>query len=327
MMSNQPNDHLWSIILAGGEEEQISPFIEQWLGHSMPKQFCTFVGTRSMLQHTIDRADCLSPREHKVIVVDEIHRHLLIPYFKKHRAGQVVLQPKSCKTGAGVFLPLTFVLARDSNATVIIYPPDHFVFPEERFVETIQQAIKIVELMTDRIILLGAQPTHLEFENQWLERGEIIGCSTGARLHKVKDFIEILDPIQGLRALASRALWNTSVIAAKATTLWHLGWNCFPELMDRFAQLRGEIGTPRENQILQAIYGEFPHRNFSSDFLQRVLDRVSVLELEGVLWSDWRSPERIVETLRLIGKEPAFPKDLVNNGIGSGWSRSQIEVG
>jgi hypothetical protein len=31
------------------------------------------------------------------------------------------------------------------------------------------------------------------------------------------------------------------------------------------------------------------------------------MELEGVLWSDWGSERRIVETLERIGKSPLFP--------------------
>lgn len=38
------------------------------------------------------------------------------------------------------------------------------------------------------------------------------------------------------------------------------------------------------------------------------------MELSGVLWSDWGKPERIVETLRRIGKSPAFP--LANAATG-----------
>ena len=48
---------LWSIILAGGDGERTRPFIQEWLGVAVPKQYCTFVGTRSMLQHTWDRAN------------------------------------------------------------------------------------------------------------------------------------------------------------------------------------------------------------------------------------------------------------------------------
>jgi mannose-1-phosphate guanylyltransferase len=34
--------------------------------------------------------------------------------------------------------------------------------------------------------------------------------------------------------------------------------------------------------------------------------QIAVLELNGVLWSDWGRRERIEETLREIGKQPAF---------------------
>jgi len=51
-MSEPSKKALWSIILAGGEGERTRPFIERWLGYHRPKQYCSFVGNRSMLQHT-----------------------------------------------------------------------------------------------------------------------------------------------------------------------------------------------------------------------------------------------------------------------------------
>lgn len=48
------NNH-WFIILAGGDGKHARPMVEQWLGYHKPKQFCSFVGQRFMLQHTWDR--------------------------------------------------------------------------------------------------------------------------------------------------------------------------------------------------------------------------------------------------------------------------------
>ncbi len=45
----EKHDGLWSIVLAGGEGERLRPFVERWLGRHRPKQYCAFVGTRSML--------------------------------------------------------------------------------------------------------------------------------------------------------------------------------------------------------------------------------------------------------------------------------------
>jgi mannose-1-phosphate guanylyltransferase len=37
--------------------ERLRPFVQRWLGRHKPKQYCTFIGTRSMFQHTLDRSD------------------------------------------------------------------------------------------------------------------------------------------------------------------------------------------------------------------------------------------------------------------------------
>ena len=68
------------------------------------------------------------------------------------RVGTVLFQPANRDTGAGVFLPLTYVRARDPLATVIIYPSDHFVYPEERFLDTVRDAV---------IARSAARPTYL----------------------------------------------------------------------------------------------------------------------------------------------------------------------
>ena len=57
-----------------------------------------------MLQHTLDRADQLSCKDQKVTVVSQTHHRQAWPHFEKQVAGQVILQPRNCNTGAGIFL-------------------------------------------------------------------------------------------------------------------------------------------------------------------------------------------------------------------------------
>jgi mannose-1-phosphate guanylyltransferase len=79
-------DDLWSIILAGGEGERLRPLMQRWLGQHKPKQYCTFVGTRSMLQHTLDRADQISDPEQKVTV---IAGHTVVTLGRNSRSGKL----------------------------------------------------------------------------------------------------------------------------------------------------------------------------------------------------------------------------------------------
>ena len=80
-------DKLWSIVLAGGEGERLKPFVQRWLGRHRPKQYCTFIGTRSMFQHTLDRADQITAPKNKVTVVGRTHQREARAQFHQEKLG------------------------------------------------------------------------------------------------------------------------------------------------------------------------------------------------------------------------------------------------
>lgn len=309
MAQSKSDDFLWSVVLAGGEGERTRPFIERWLGYHLPKQYCSFVGTRSMLQHTWDRAERLTGADRNVTVMAQQHHVLAWRQIERQRGGTVIFQPQNRDTAAGVFLPLAYVRAWDAEATVVLFPSDHFIYPEEPFMAQVRRVAGAVDWLADRLILLGLPPTNLEVEYGWIEPGETLGWCGGCAVKAVNTFLEKPDRVRAVKAMARGALWNTMVLAGKVETLWTLGWKCFPEIMVRFEQLVEAIGTPLEGATLKEMYREMPRRNFSSDLLQRVPERVGVVELRDVMWSDWGKPERIVDTLRQIGKTPAFEQE------------------
>ncbi|WP_447962686.1 sugar phosphate nucleotidyltransferase [Nitrospira sp. Ecomares 2.1] len=325
MLSTQVN-HLWSVVLAGGEGERTRPFIEQWLGGHKPKQYCTFVGKRSMLQHTLDRADRLVYPEHKVTVIGRNHREFLNEAMEREKSGHVIVQPHNSGTAAGVFLPLTFVRAWDADATVAIFPSDHFVFPEARFVETVRRGIRASHFLQDRLILFGVSPSHPELDYGWINLSEVLGWSSGSCIRLAGSFLEKPNIIEGKQAMANGALWNTLVMVGKVATLWKLGWENLPTMMERFERLGTVIGTVHENETLHEIYRDMPVLDFSRELLQRIPKHLGVMEFEEVLWSDWGQPERIVQTLKTLGKEPAFPSDILQRSLAPIQTIPHVEV-
>jgi mannose-1-phosphate guanylyltransferase len=311
MMDSQMSNRVWSIVQAGGDGGRIKAFIQRWLGRSKPKQYCAFVGGRSPFQHTLDRAAMLCQRERIVSVIAREHQREAWSQLDGRSGGMVLLQPKNCDTAAGIYLPLTYIRARDPKATVVFYPSDHFVYPEHRFLESVERAVWTVEWLPDRLVFLGVSPDRLELDYGWITPGERLDGSTTYQINAVDGILEEPTAAQADTALARGALWNTSVLVAKGETLWELGWQCFPDLMRLFEGLSKAIGTPLEEKALDAIYREMPPYNFSSDLLQRVPEHVAVIEMTGVLWSDWGKPERIANTLRQIGRQPVFPLECL----------------
>ena len=303
--AHQDERSLWSIILAGGEGQRIGSTIQGWLGRRLPKQYCVFTGSRSMLQHTVDRADRVSQPDRKITVIDRGH-HEEARRQLQHRRGRVVDQPADCDTAAGVFLPLTYVRAQDPTALVVVFPSDHFVYPEQEFIEIVQRAVRAANAVRDKVLLLGVRPEGLEPDYGWIHLGDRIEQGGEFDLHAVKAFLEKPGPTKAKAALAAGALWNTLVMVSRVETLWRLGWRALPAMMQLFDRLEKAVGTEDEEAVLASVYLTMPHRNFSFDVLQPVPSHVAVMEVRGVLWSDWGRPERIVDSLQRIGKQPAF---------------------
>lgn len=301
--------NLWSIVLAGGDGVRTKEFIRRWLGYENPKQYCAFVGTRSMFQHTLDRAARLTPWERVAVVAARHHQHEVWSQLDGRPAGMVLLQPKNVDTAAGIFLPLTYILACDPQATVVIYPSDHFIYPEDLFLSAVDQAVQGSTVLGGRPILLAAKPDSLELEYGWIKPGRVLSWAAEAAFHTVEAFFEKPDETTAREARADGSLWNTMILAAKGEELWRLGWMWFPEMMAFFERLKAAIDSAEELRVLDAIYETMPRRNFFSHLLQCAPDRLTVMEMKDVLWSDWGSPERILSGLEKFGRRPAAAED------------------
>jgi mannose-1-phosphate guanylyltransferase len=307
-------EHLWSIILAGGNGDRVSALVERWKGRPIPKQYCAFVGRRSMLQHTLARADVLGKREHQLTLIARDHQNEAQLQLADHWPGRVIIQPVNRDTLPGILLPLTHVYARDSKATVVIYPSDHFIYPESRFKRVILSAVQAVKERPHMLVLLSALAEGIELDYGWICPGRKIWESGESIMYSVNRFLEKPSHADAVSAMESSGMCNTLIIVVKAQNLWRLGWSYFPEIMKHFERLHHAIGTTRENDVLEEIYDVMPSQNFSTGLLTLADKRIGVMPMAGVLWSDWGREKRIVETLKRIGKQPNFPTiPLVGN--------------
>lgn len=286
----------WAVILAGGEGSRLSELTMSRFGEHRPKQYCAFLGERSMFEHTMDRATALVGRQRIVTVIGRGHSRFLGAALSSEICGFVVEQPRNCDTAPGIFLPLAYVLAYDAEATVNIFPSDHYIRPNELFLDCMDQAAYLAEHDESRLVLAAAVADEPQTEYGWIQPGHAVeGCVGEART--VRRFHEKPDAALARRFHAEGFLWNTFIMAAKAKSLWALGWEFEPVMMRRFEALRKAIGTQAEGHILSEIYEGMESANFSKKILELAASKTLVLPLRDVEWSDWGSPERIQETL------------------------------
>src|SRR3990172_1569963 len=78
------------LVLAGGEGKRLKRFIYQLRASQVPKQYINVIGTRSMLEHTFDRAERLIPRERLFTVASRAARP-----FPNRAPGNQAKPPRS----------------------------------------------------------------------------------------------------------------------------------------------------------------------------------------------------------------------------------------
>jgi mannose-1-phosphate guanylyltransferase len=288
---------LWSLVLAGGNGERLRDYTEQCFGAYRPKQYCTFLGKRSMIQHTWARAKALCVPHQVVTVMDQSHWGYVRAQLIQEPLGRLVWQPENRGTGPGVFLPLSYIRAHDPHATVILWPSDHFISPVEPMIQVIRDAAALVQEHTHRMVLLTVPPQSQEQDYGWVIPGDRLPNSGGSQVREVRRFVE--KPQRGqLEDIAlSGGQWNTLVLIANVQTLWEAGRQCIPEVVMPLEEHAGGIGTSSEHQRLLHLYRTMPTRNFSSDLLSLIPQQLHMMDLTGVYWSDWGRPERIQETI------------------------------
>lgn len=295
------------IVLAAGDGMRLRPLIHRLRGDALPKQYVNFIGTRSMLEHTLHRAEKLIPPERLFTVVSE--SHLDYPEVRRQLRGRpretVVLQPENRETGPGLFLPLIYLWKRYPNSTIAVFPSDHFILEEDLFIAHVGLAFHVVERDPDRIVLLGVEPDRPEPQYGYILPDAEAGDLASLGIRKVSRFIEKPDAATAGELALKGGLWNTLVMVFHAKTLLDLARRMAPTLYDSFRRIWEAIGSRGEKEVVNKAYRSMGLLNFSTGLLEGLPlnypAHLSVLPLRGVLWSDWGSAGGVLSVLRKTG--------------------------
>jgi mannose-1-phosphate guanylyltransferase len=290
-MNEVPRRHLWTIILAGGDGVRLRQLTRALHGEECPKQFAMIHGGRSLLQWTVSRALRWSTADRIVVVVSAEREG----QARKQLAGQgpiqVIAQPCNRGTGPGLLLPMARIMAHDPEARVVVLPSDHYVRDEGPFEHSIRLAIAASD---DQVALIGAVPDHAETQYGWIVTGRTLAARRGS---VVNHFCEKPPAALAERLLQQGALWNTFIMAGAARHFWALGAEHISAASSLFERYRDAVGGADEAAVLEDIYRYMPVSDFSRDVLQKA-SGLRAVPLEDCGWSDWGTPERVLDSLR-----------------------------
>jgi len=316
--SNAPASSMrCGIVLSAGNGTRLREFVRQRRGDDLPKQYINFVGRRSMLEHTWDRAERLISAQRLFVVVAKEHLkfHEVNRQLALKPPQSLIIQPGNRETAPGILLPLLHVYKHYPDATVALFPSDHFVHEEERFMGHVDRAFHLVESDSSRLVLLGLEPDGPDPDYGYIVPGGTIDGSQGDSARQVEMFVEKPSTKVAAKIIDRGALWNTMVMVFACKTLLSVIERAAPKLYRAFEPIQNALGTADELEVVEQVYRKLPSLNFSTGILEALpfehRRALLVLPVRGVSWSDWGTSDRLSSMLDRLGADDARRESAV----------------
>ena len=301
-----PEIERWAVILAGGSGSRLQSFTQRLFGEARPKQFCNLFGDDTLLGYTRSRIASVIPSSETAYVVVRAHA----PYYREHLADvpahQIFTQPADFGTTAAIAYGAARIAAIRPNAVAGFFPADHHFEDEPAFAHKLEQAYALAAQWDDTVLLLGAQAEHADIEYGWIEPGDPLIAegpgSAGTPLFRVRRFWEKPSAEIARGLLESGCMWNTFVMVGRVRSFLAILRASVPAVYRAFEPLLKIENS--EPAALTRVFGNVTPGDFSQQVLSALPDRLAVLRLDNVGWSDLGTPERLKAAWARLGTTP-----------------------
>jgi mannose-1-phosphate guanylyltransferase len=245
------------VILAGGSGTRFWPRSRR----ARAKQVLALDGERSMLQQTTERLKPLAGLEKTWIITNEYLAHEIADQLPGVPEGQIVQEPVARNTAPACGLA-AFLIERDNPDAVLgVFPSDHVIGDEPRFLKALQKAIALAAA-GDNIVVLGIEPVRAETGYGYIETGDL--TADGDALH-VRRFTE--KPNQNRAedfVSAGNYYWNSGMFLWSARTLANAVREHLPETAPLLESIAAAYGTPQFDEVFRVLYPKC--ENISVDY-------------------------------------------------------------
>jgi len=238
------------VIMAGGAGTRFWPASTE----NRPKQFLRLVGTRSLLQHSYDRALRLTSSERVLVLTGRKLISLVREQLPELSAEQVIGEPVRRDTAAAVCLAALAARARYGESVVITLTSDHLIEPVEEFVRVVESAAAAAA-EASVLYTLGIPPTYAATGYGYLQRGARVSRSGGSAHYDLARFREKPDRETAEAFLRSKDfLWNSGMFVWSTTAILERFAEHLPAHLAALEPVVGTQGSSWNEGALEAAF-------------------------------------------------------------------------
>jgi mannose-1-phosphate guanylyltransferase len=245
------------VILAGGSGTRFWPRSRR----ARAKQVLALDGERSMLQQTVERLKPLAGLDKTLIITNEYLAHEIADQLPGLPEAQIVQEPVARNTAPACGLAAFLIERENPDAVLGVFPSDHVIGDEPRFLKALQKAIALAAA-GDNIVVLGIEPVHAETGYGYIETGDL--TDDGNALH-VRRFTEKPNQNRAEEFVAAgNYYWNSGMFLWSARTLANAVREHLPETAPLLESIAEAYGTPQFEEVFHALYPKC--ENISVDY-------------------------------------------------------------
>ncbi len=296
--SDPINESFWALILAGGDGTRLQGLTRLIAGAPIPKQYCRILERQSLLETTLSRIAPLVAAERTLAIINRDHLAIARSQLWSLDAQNILVQPRNLDTGPGVLVSMLELARRDPDATVAMFPSDHYVRDSGASRETVERMGRVVAALPRKIALLGARPEHPDSGYGYITPGRPLGPDLNT--FAVLAFHEKPDVGVAAHMVRRGALWNSFVMVARVGRVLDL------LRARRAADVALLEDTPLDSARLDTAYDHLQPWNFSHEFLSHIPEHLVVTRADDLGWSDWGTPQAIDRSFAAMGVIPPW---------------------
>ncbi|MDQ7958983.1 mannose-1-phosphate guanylyltransferase/mannose-6-phosphate isomerase [Luteibacter sp.] len=267
------NRPIQPVVLCGGSGTRLWPLSRK----ALPKQFAPLIGSKSLLQLTLERLRSLSTTVH--CVASDEHRFLVKEAMDAAGVdGEQILEPVGRNTAAAM---AAAALQAAPDELLLFAPADHHVPDIQLFASTVRAAIPAAE--AGHFVTFGVVPTHPSSAYGYIQPGAALA---GAQGHGVARFIEKPSPeVAANLLLQGDHLWNAGIFLVRAGVLLEALRAQAPDILASCTRAMASANVDGTFRRLDPVHFA-ACRSESIDYaVLEAHDRVAVLPFAG-MWSD-----------------------------------------